>query len=37
MTLAGSLIKGVSRMPADNDSAWLLDPHRRGLPNLPAI
>jgi choline dehydrogenase-like flavoprotein len=37
MTLAGSLIKGVSRMPADNDSAWLLDPHRRGLPNLPRM
>ena len=31
---AESLIKGVSRMPADNDSAWLLHPHRRGLQNL---
>ena len=31
---AGSLIKGVTRMPADNDSAWLLHPHRRGLQNL---
>ncbi|HEY1715776.1 MAG TPA: hypothetical protein VGG07_22935 [Solirubrobacteraceae bacterium] len=29
-----SLIKGVTRMPKDNDSAWLLDPHRRGLQNL---
>ncbi len=34
MTLAGSLIKGISRMPTDNDSAWLLDPHKRGLQNL---
>jgi choline dehydrogenase-like flavoprotein len=34
MSLAGSLIKGVSRMPSDNDSAWLLDPHKRGLQNL---
>ncbi len=34
MTLAGSLIKGISRMPKDNDSAWLLDPHKRGLQNL---
>jgi choline dehydrogenase-like flavoprotein len=33
-TLAGSLIKGITRMPKDNDSAWLLDPHRRGLQNL---
>ena len=32
--LAGSLIKGVTRMPRDNDSPWLLDPHRRGLQNL---
>jgi choline dehydrogenase-like flavoprotein len=31
---AGSLIKGVTRMPADNDSAWLLHPRRRGLQNL---
>ncbi|MFZ0041044.1 MAG: GMC family oxidoreductase [Solirubrobacteraceae bacterium] len=34
MKLAGSLIKGVSRMPKDNDSAWLLHPHKRGLQNL---
>jgi choline dehydrogenase-like flavoprotein len=34
MKLSGSLIKGVSRMPKDNDSAWLLDPHKRGLQNL---
>ena len=34
MKLAGSLIKGISRMPRDNDSAWLLDPHKRGLRNL---
>ncbi len=34
MKLGGSLIKGISRMPRDNDSAWLLDPHKRGLPNL---
>jgi choline dehydrogenase-like flavoprotein len=33
-TLAGSLIKGITRMPKDNDSAWLLHPHRRGLQNL---
>jgi len=32
--LTGSLIKGASRMPEDNDSAWLLHPHRRGLQNL---
>ena len=32
--LSGSLIKGVTRMPRDNDSPWLLDPHRRGLRNL---
>jgi choline dehydrogenase-like flavoprotein len=32
--LAGGLIKGISRMPRDNDSAWLLDPHKRGLQNL---
>src|ERR1700761_2459155 len=37
MTPAGSLIKGITRMPRDNDSAWLLDPHRRGLPNLPRM
>ena len=30
MSLRGSLIKGVTRMPKDNDSAWLLDPHKRG-------
>ena len=30
----GSLIKGVTRMPPDNDSPWLLHPHRRGLQNL---
>ena len=34
MSLRGSLIKGVTRMPKDNDSAWLLDPHKRGLQNL---
>jgi choline dehydrogenase-like flavoprotein len=34
MNLRGSLVKGVSRMPADNDSAWLLHPRRRGLQNL---
>jgi choline dehydrogenase-like flavoprotein len=34
MTRIGSLVKGVSRMPQDNDSAWLLDPHKRGLQNL---
>ncbi len=34
MTLAGSLIKGRTRMPTDNDSAWLLHPHKRGLQNL---
>jgi choline dehydrogenase-like flavoprotein len=34
VTLRGSLIKGVTRMPKDNDSAWLLDPHKRGLQNL---
>ena len=28
------MIKGSLRMPEDNDSAWLLDPHRRGLQNL---
>ncbi|HEX4011878.1 MAG TPA: GMC family oxidoreductase [Solirubrobacteraceae bacterium] len=37
MTLAGGLVKGVTRTPTDNDSAWLLDPHRRGLPNLPRM
>ena len=30
----GSLIKGITRMPRDNDSPWLLHPHRRGLQNL---
>ena len=34
MNLRGSLIKGITRMPEDNDSAWLLDPHKRGLQNL---
>jgi choline dehydrogenase-like flavoprotein len=34
MRLKGSLIKGASRMPADNNSAWLLDPHKRGIQNL---
>jgi choline dehydrogenase-like flavoprotein len=34
MKLTGSLVKGRTRMPTDNDSAWLLDPHRRGLQNL---
>ncbi|HLI60531.1 MAG TPA: GMC family oxidoreductase [Solirubrobacteraceae bacterium] len=34
MKLFGSLVKGAPRMPADNDSAWLLDPHKRGLQNL---
>ena len=34
MNLRGSLIKGITRMPKDNDSAWLLDPHKRGLQNL---
>ena len=34
MSLVGSLVKGVTRMPKDNDSAWLLDPHKRGLQNL---
>jgi choline dehydrogenase-like flavoprotein len=33
-TLAGSLVKGITRMPEDNDSAWLLHPHQRGLQNL---
>ena len=37
MMPAGSLIKGATRTPADNDSAWLLHPHRRGLPNLPRM
>ena len=30
----GSLVKGSLRMPEDNDSPYLLDQHRRGLPNL---
>jgi choline dehydrogenase-like flavoprotein len=34
MRLAGGLVKGVSRMPRENDSPWLLDARRRGLPNL---
>src|SRR3982074_780807 len=34
MKLAGSLIKGISRMPIENDSAWLLHPYKRGLQNL---
>jgi choline dehydrogenase-like flavoprotein len=29
-----SLVKGVTRMPKDNDSPWLLDHHKRGLQNL---
>jgi choline dehydrogenase-like flavoprotein len=34
VTPIGGLVKGVTRMPRDNDSAWLLHPHRRGLQNL---
>ncbi len=34
MRFPQSLIKGRTRMPTDNDSAWLLDPHKRGLQNL---
>ncbi|HEX8977890.1 MAG TPA: GMC family oxidoreductase [Solirubrobacteraceae bacterium] len=34
MRLPQSLIKGRTRMPTDNDSAWLLHPHKRGLQNL---
>jgi choline dehydrogenase-like flavoprotein len=34
VTLAGSFIKGRTRMPTENDSAWLLHPHKRGLQNL---
>ena len=34
MKRPGSLIKGSLRMPRDNDSPWLLDPHKRGLQNL---
>jgi choline dehydrogenase-like flavoprotein len=30
----GTLIKGATRMPRENDSPWLLHPHRRGLQNL---
>jgi choline dehydrogenase-like flavoprotein len=32
-TLAGA-VRGSTLMPRDNDSAWLLHPHRRGLQNL---
>ncbi len=32
MTLAAALLRGSVR-PRDNDSAWLLHPHRRGIPN----
>ena len=28
------MIKGALRMPAENDSPWLLDRHKRGLQNL---
>src|SRR5207248_2300255 len=28
------VIKGALRMPAENDSPWLLDRHKRGLQNL---
>ncbi len=34
MKFPSSLIKGSLRMPEDNDSPWLLDPHKRGLQNL---
>jgi choline dehydrogenase-like flavoprotein len=30
----GSFVKGSVRMPADNDSPYLLHPHKRGLQNL---
>ncbi len=30
----GSLVKGSLRMPRENDSALLLDQHKRGLQNL---
>jgi choline dehydrogenase-like flavoprotein len=32
--MIGSLVKGSLRMPRDNDSAYLLDQHKRGLQNL---
>ena len=32
MRPVSTLLKGSIR-PRDNDSAWLLDPHRRGVPN----
>ena len=34
MSRIGGAIKGSVRMPRDNDSAFLLDPHARGLQNL---
>ena len=34
MKFPSSLVKGSLRMPRDNDSPWLLDPHKRGLQNL---
>jgi choline dehydrogenase-like flavoprotein len=34
MSTLGGLVKGVTRMPRENDSPWLLDPHKRGLQNL---
>src|SRR5438067_10793584 len=34
VTPLGSLVKGATRMPRENDSPWLLHPHRRGLQNL---
>jgi choline dehydrogenase-like flavoprotein len=35
--LRPSLALKGSRHPRANDSAWLLDPHRRSLPNLPRM
>jgi choline dehydrogenase-like flavoprotein len=29
-----TILKGSARMPHENDSPWLLHPHRRGLQNL---
>nr|WP_249012121.1 GMC family oxidoreductase [Conexibacter sp. DBS9H8] len=34
--LGRRLIKGAP-VPHDNDSAWLLDPHRRGIPGLESM
>ena len=34
MIRLGGSVKGAVRMPRDNDSAFLLDPHARGLQNL---